>query len=562
MEPAITSADNPFDDNAPTLRKSGIRERRRPVPTAADAMRQEEEDRTRGFLRIAVGYALCVALASMLVRAPLAHRLTLYAGIMVGAGGCVWLIARMRQPGGYTPARALSTGLGCLFGALSGVVFFGAFSPAAVVLPFGLYFFALGRSVPAINALAAVAGVGYALLAAAELGGVLAGGVVAAGSVSFDNRLVMVLLVEATILATYLTARASRQATQVAVARQLDLATQLARREALLAETRRDLQHALARSNVGRFSDELAGSFRLGAVIGRGAMGEVYEASDADGREAAVKLLKPELIADPLVVRRFLREVKVAATLDIPFVARVYEVGDVHSEPAPYIAMERLRGESLADILARRGRLPLDELMQLLREVGCALDAAHASGVVHRDIKPTNLFLHRGGAPATKPMWKVLDFGVAKLTATRGTLTAGLIVGTPAYMAPEQAGGKVSAASDLFALGVIAYRALTGQAPFGGSGWADTIYSIATSMPARPSELAAVPEDVDAVLAIAMAKDPSDRFRSAHCFAKALEVALRGELDDATLDRAWHVMRKHPWRCDARSIPPSSVRGG
>jgi serine/threonine-protein kinase len=310
---------------------------------------------------------------------------------------------------------------------------------------------------------------------------------------------------------------------------------------------------------MGRFTDETLGSFRLGAVIGRGAMGEVYEAVRlSDGRDAAVKLLKPELLADVNVVRRFLREVKMAARLDIPFIARVYEVGDVDDAQTPYIAMERMRGESLSEVLARRDRLPVDELLQLLREVGCALDAAHASGVVHRDVKPTNVFLDRSSGV---PVWKVLDFGVAKLSATRSTLTAGLIVGTPAYMAPEQAGGTVTAASDLVALGVLAFRALTGQAPFGGAGWADTIYAIATSMPSRPSDLVAVAEDVDAVMAIAMAKDPEDRFRSARCFVKALEVAVRGELDEWTAERAWQVMRKHPWGCDARSIPPESVRG-
>jgi serine/threonine-protein kinase len=224
---------------------------------------------------------------------------------------------------------------------------------------------------------------------------------------------------------------------------------------------------------------------------------------------------------------------------------------------APFIAMERLRGHSLSELLATRGRLAPTEISQLLHEVGCGLDAAHAIGVVHRDIKPTNLF---HADVDGRRLWKVLDFGIAKLSATRSTLTQGMIVGTPAYMAPEQAGGKVTALSDIFALGVLTYRALTGCSAFGGVAWADTIYRTATCMPPRPSTTDGVGEALDAVMAIALAKDPADRFESARALAKAFEAAITGVLDDDLEERAWSVLRKHPWGCDAASLAPSNAR--
>jgi serine/threonine protein kinase len=428
-----------------------------------------------------------------------------------------------------------------------------------MVLPFGLYFFSMGQRDGAIVAMAALTAAGYALMALLELEGVLTGGMVTAAAVTLPNKLVMLVMVEATIVATYLTARASRRASLDAVDDELERATNQAHRDVLNDDVRRDLEHALSRGNMGRFTDEVFGSYRLGEVIGRGAMGVVYEATHVDdGSSAAVKLLKPELLGDPLVVRRFLREAKMAAAIDMPYVARVFEIGDAENS-APYIAMERLHGASLSAIVASRGKLPVDEIAKLLREIGCALDAAHAIGVVHRDIKPTNIFCAEVDG---RQIWKVIDFGIAKLTATRGTLTQGLIVGTPAYMAPEQAGGQATSASDIFALGIIAYRALTGHAPFRGVAWIDTIYCVATSMPPRPSAVEGIPALFDDVLAIALAKDPADRFHSGRAFAMTFEASAAGYVSEATRVRAMAVLGKHPWCCTANDVQPGCVGAG
>jgi len=152
----------------------------------------------------------------------------------------------------------------------------------------------------------------------------------------------------------------------------------------------------------------------------------------------------------------------VAARLESPNIVHVYEVSPP-SAPVPYLAMERLRGTDLASRLRKENRIPSDELVVLLDQVARGLEVARLAGVVHRDLKPHNLFLHDGAT------WKILDFGVSKLADSEGTLTGEGIVGTPQYMAPEQAsGGQVSHLADVYALGAIAYRCLTGRSPFKG----------------------------------------------------------------------------------------------
>ena len=555
VEPIWDEADCELVDSAPTLRRSGVRLKTAGGPNfmAVDALRVGEQGRTRAFVRIAFGYGLVVALCSVFAQVPAWQRVLLYVGLAVAMSACVWLALKLRVLGEHTPRGVLATGMACLLAALAGTTFFGAFSPAAVVLPFGLYFFSLGQDRWAIALMAASCGIGYGLVATLELAGVVVGGMVAAASVAPRHQVIMTVMVEATIVATYLAARATRAASLLAVTSELERATNKAHRGMLCDEARRDIELAMSRGRMGRFTDEVLGSFRLGAVIGRGAMGEVYEAKHVgDASPAAVKLLKPALLRDPSIVRRFLREVKMAACLDIPSVARVYEVSTTGT---PYIAMERLNGESLNERIARCGALSVREVTQMVQQVGAALDAAHTAGVVHRDIKPTNLFRVDSG----DRVWKLLDFGVAKLMAAGGTLTEGLIVGTPAYMAPEQADGMSTPRSDLFALGAVVYRALTGEPPFSGQAWADTIYSVATTMPPRPSSLAALPEALDVVMTIALAKQPEDRFQTGHQFAMAFAAATRGQLDEVTAERAWAVLQKHPW---GGRQPPSSRRCG
>jgi serine/threonine-protein kinase len=186
--------------------------------------------------------------------------------------------------------------------------------------------------------------------------------------------------------------------------------------------------------------------------------------------------------------------------------------------------MERLYGTDLATRLRTVTRIPSDELVVLLDQVARALEVARRAGVVHRDLKPHNLFFHQGAT------WKVLDFGVSKLLdGGEGTLTGEGIVGTPQYMAPEQAtGGNVTHLADVYALGAIAYRCLTGRAPFKGRDLAELVYQLVHAAPVRPSLLGRVPPAVEDVLAVAMAKDPRRRFPSAMELAQAFVAARRG----------------------------------
>jgi serine/threonine-protein kinase len=227
-------------------------------------------------------------------------------------------------------------------------------------------------------------------------------------------------------------------------------------------------------------------------------------------------------------------------------VVRVFETSNPDA-PLPYIAMERLRGQDLSDYLRAHGRMRMTAVLRLIRQVGRGLDAARSKGIVHRDIKPRNVFCAEQPG-ARQPIWKILDFGVSKLIDAP-TMTHQNIVGTPSYMAPEQAsGGDVSHRADLFALAVIAYRALTGRPAFPGDAPAAILYQVVHRMPPRPSDFTPkLNSDIDGVLAIAMAKDPWERFDSAAEFADALENARKERLPAALRERAARLQRTHPW---------------
>jgi len=322
----------------------------------------------------------------------------------------------------------------------------------------------------------------------------------------------------------------------------------LAQREALLAEARQELDRALRAGGVGRYTDHTLGSFRVGKVIGRGAMGEVYEAVHVGtGKPAAVKFLQAEMLRSADSVRRFVREAQIAAALRVDNVVEVYEIGDL-SAGVPYIAMELLTGQDLAEHLREHGRLTLKDTIRLARDVAAGLEAARTAGIVHRDLKPANLFYAKRADGVH--VWKILDFGVSKLMGTlQGTLTKNALVGTPEYMAPEQPlGREVSHRTDIHALGVICYRALTGRPAFTGEGLMETVYNVVNRLPPRPTDaLSTLPEGVDIVLAIAMAKSPENRFESALELAQALEGARAGTVPPELRARALALLERDPW---------------
>jgi len=259
-----------------------------------------------------------------------------------------------------------------------------------------------------------------------------------------------------------------------------------------------------------------------------------------------VKVLHTHSLREPESVQRFLREAKMAAALDTPHVVRILEIGGFEGD-LPYIAMERLHGDDLAEILRRDGPMTLRDVLRLLSEVGAGLSATREAGVVHRDVKPRNLFQTRGDGPG-KGVWKLLDFGVSKLASADVTHAGDRIIGTPEYMAPEQAAGQpVTHKADLFSLAAVVYRALTGSPAFAGDHLVEVLYRVARTMPLRPSAMTDLGPEVDLVMAIALAKAPSERFETAEQLRDALDAAERGEISDDLAVRARRLLDVLPW---------------
>jgi serine/threonine-protein kinase len=259
----------------------------------------------------------------------------------------------------------------------------------------------------------------------------------------------------------------------------------------------------------------LSDTYEVLRVIGEGGMGRVYEAAHKrlHSRRFAIKVLHHDLSRQPEVVTRFQREAEAASALTHPNVVQVFDVNRT-PDGRPYIAGELLEGEELGHHLERLGRLGLSEAIFIVRQICSALAAAHARGVIHRDVKPENVFLV-GAVDA--PRIKVLDFGISKLGDGKNSLTrTGVVMGTPAYMPPEQArGSHVDHRADIYAVGAILYRALTGSKPFADLDPVATLTAVVADEPRRPSTLErTIAPGLELVIQKAMAKDPADRYGS------------------------------------------------
>jgi serine/threonine-protein kinase len=387
----------------------------------------------------------------------------------------------------------------------------------------GILIIALGRSRAQALTIAGICILGHVAVTVPMIAGVYRDvGVLTSIYAEREQLVIAEVLCVAFLFSGYLLGRWARHTSAAALSDLQSAMRIIGDQQQALAEVKDDAARA-KQVNEGRWTGQQMGPWRLGFVLGRGSMGEVYEATGADGVAAAIKMLNAKSTGSSAHVERFHREMAVAARLESPHIVKVFQISPPDA-PVPFLAMERLYGIDLATKLRTHARMPSDEVVVMLDQVARGLEVARLAGVVHRDLKPHNLFLHDGGT------WKILDFGVSKVLGEEGTLTGeGGIVGTPQYMAPEQAaGGQISHLADVYALGAIAYRCLTGRSPFKGGELAELVYQVVHTAPIRPSALGRVSLPLEEVLAVAMAKDPRRRFPSALSFAQAFVAARRG----------------------------------
>jgi hypothetical protein len=271
--------------------------------------------------------------------------------------------------------------------------------------------------------------------------------------------------------------------------------------------------------------------YEIESVLGRGAMGVVYVARErSPARRVALKLITPALATDEGFRRRFLREATAAAAIEHPHILPVYAAGE--SNGILFIAMRLVDGLDLREILRRWEELPLDRVESIVGQVGGALDAAHARGLVHRDVKPGNVLVTEQPDAEDADFCYLMDFGVSTWTAsTAATITAtDQIVGTANYMSPEQIEGKsVDGSTDQYSLGCVLYECLTGVAPFSGRSPAATMYGHLHEQAPSPSSIRPnLPPGVDAVTGRALRKAPEERYASCRELTQDLRAALAG----------------------------------
>lgn len=286
------------------------------------------------------------------------------------------------------------------------------------------------------------------------------------------------------------------------------------------------------------------GNYRVVSKLGEGGMGSVYLAEHPlIGKKVALKVLHEEYSANQDVVGRFFNEAKAVNDIQHPNIVDIIDYGVVQTQQGPgfvYFIMEFLGGESLASCIQRESPMQPERVFQIGMQVADALAASHAKGIIHRDLKPDNIYLITRGRE--KDFVKVLDFGIAKLTGdapgSRRTRT-GIVMGTPAYMSPEQCEGKgnIDARTDVYALGIVLYEMITGQVPFAGEGYGEVLVQHLTKRPARPTtSRGAVPPLVEAIIMKSLEKKREERFQTMEDFIEALRdpqayIDARGGLD-------------------------------
>jgi serine/threonine-protein kinase len=275
------------------------------------------------------------------------------------------------------------------------------------------------------------------------------------------------------------------------------------------------------------------GRYEVLSELGQGAMGIVYKAKDPlIDRVVAIKTINLGLALDEKeeYEERFYQEAKAAGRLNHPNIVTIYDVG--RSGDVAYIAMEFLQGRELRDIMNESGLLPVDQVLDIIAQVALGLSYAHEHGIVHRDVKPSNIMVIREGHA------KITDFGIARMASSAVRTQTGMVLGSPKYMSPEQVMGKsIDQRSDVFSLGVMLYEMLTGQTPFQGENVNAIMYQTLNAIPAAPNTLnPVVPEMINFIVAKALAKGVDDRYQN----AKDLAIDLKACRD--TLPRSSQPM--------------------
>lgn len=285
---------------------------------------------------------------------------------------------------------------------------------------------------------------------------------------------------------------------------------------------------------------EKIGRYEVKSELGRGGMATVYRAFDPSfDREVAIKVLPREMMHDPQFRSRFEREIKMIAQLEHPSIVPVYDVGDMEGQP--YFVMRFMNGGSLSDLI-ERGSIPIDETAKIVEKIAQGLAYAHRKNIIHRDLKPDNILFDENGEPF------ISDFGVAKLSESSSNLTGSGVIGTPAYMSPEQAqGSEIDQRSDVYGLGVIVYQMLSGHQPYS----ADTpmgvvVKHITEPVPEILKILPNLPEEADAIIKTAMAKDKTQRYPNTIELAKALNTIAFGSPGNITFQTMNGTSRLKP----------------
>ncbi|MCG8418817.1 MAG: protein kinase [Proteobacteria bacterium] len=276
---------------------------------------------------------------------------------------------------------------------------------------------------------------------------------------------------------------------------------------------------------------EILGNYRLKAEIGKGGMARVYLAEHVKiGAQAAVKVLQPSLLGNQVMIDRFLTEARTTAAVKHPGIIDIFEFGELGNDGA-YMIMEYLHGETMHRRMRRERRLPLDQALNMIRQIASALSAAHQAGIIHRDLKPDNIFLVPDSEVIGGERAKILDFGIAKYAngfgSGRSTTKTGVIIGTPDYMPPEQCKGlkDIDHRADLYSLGCILFKLLTGRTPFAEHATGEVISCHVLKAPPHPDSLVStIPPNVSALILKLLEKKPEDRFASADEVLSVLET--------------------------------------